>query len=256
MPLNDFMAWRLESRVIYLHWYFRQILLRSQGFIPLLLTVWLRKTNSVGSKNRRHHLNWDCNPQKFSVGNCKNWITEWMCAKWRKKIKKRVALYKTYYHSKFLTFILSLSKGPVILSLEVIWQYDPPPFLSLSLSLSYFKNVEYGFTTNTENFHNLSLILCLIRVSSIFFIHLFIYGLFNDPISSSDYAALNNEWKEAVWSNLKYYPGIFLMTLKKIIKTLRHDSQSRTEMWTRDLPKTKQNYYLLFYNVWCLIATR
>jgi hypothetical protein len=62
----------------------------------------------------------------------------------------------------------------------------------------------------------------------------FIYGLFKDTDSNSDYIPLNDgmiweEWigknveKKQPWPNLRYYPGIYPEELRKTMKNLSQD---------------------------------
>jgi hypothetical protein len=65
----------------------------------------------------------------------------------------------------------------------------------------------------------------------------FIYSLFSDAASSTDYVyremawLVNNDFekmcKERSQGNLKYYPDIYLERLRKFTKTLSLDSRSR-----------------------------
>jgi hypothetical protein len=62
---------------------------------------------------------------------------------------------------------------------------------------------------------------------------LFMFGLFNDAVSSSDYIASNDRimnWKvygrKRSWPNLRYYSGICLEELRKTTNTLSQGSRS------------------------------
>jgi hypothetical protein len=52
------------------------------------------------------------------------------------------------------------------------------------------------------------------------------------------------KWKECgskrSWSNLRYYPGLFLEKLRKATKNFNQGSRSPNEISTRDLLNTKQ----------------
>jgi hypothetical protein len=80
-----------------------------------------------------------------------------------------------------------------------------------------------------------------------------VYSLFKDAFSATHTTVYRVEWKgdrwmmickwrgrERLWPNLRYYSVIWLEVPRKAKKPLVQDNLFRAEIWTRDLPITKQ----------------
>lgn len=75
------------------------------------------------------------------------------------------------------------------------------------------------------------------------FLNCLICDLFNNSISDYiQHPIVNNEHvQKTLWPNVRHYHGIFLEGLRKPQKPGRPNG-FRTEIWSRDLPKTKKWY--------------
>lgn len=89
-------------------------------------------------------------------------------------------------------------------------------------------------------------------------------GLFNSPSSSLHYKP--ERWmagrmgKDTDGSSCclssRYHPWICLQVLGKTIRKLSQDSRSPDHIWNRDLPNTKQQWYLFIRDVWYKYSSR
>jgi hypothetical protein len=52
----------------------------------------------------------------------------------------------------------------------------------------------------------------------------------------------NGYGRKRSWLNLRYHPSIWLEGLRKTTKYFSQDTGLRAEIWSRDLPDTKQEY--------------
>jgi hypothetical protein len=86
----------------------------------------------------------------------------------------------------------------------------------------------------------------------------YIYELYNKVVSSSDPIWLDdhwiNNWEEycTQWSSphLWYYPKIVWRDWEKAWMTSVRITGTQTEIWLRDLPSTKHEYYAIDRDVW------
>jgi hypothetical protein len=71
--------------------------------------------------------------------------------------------------------------------------------------------------------------------NAVLFLFLYLYSLFNEDFSSSEYIMSNGKvicewwkgcWRKRSWSNLSYYPGIYLKGLRKTTWNLNQGSRS------------------------------
>jgi hypothetical protein len=99
----------------------------------------------------------------------------------------------------------------------------------------------------TIQLHPVSILIILGAVPLLPLTSLFIYGLLNHAISSSDCIVSNDKWimnlkgygRKQSSPNLRYYPGFCLMDVKKTTKRLSNDSQSLSQDRNRGPPEYK-----------------